>query len=296
MKDFSDLMKLSLENVDLCPKTIAEILMFKCFGNRDGFLLIEDLDIGQIPLTPTDRSRLSKEDNQSEKLLLQCAALLGEAIGYVQESNGELINNFFPHQTAADHLTSDSFDSELDLHTENAFHAISPDYLLLLCLRQDPDQEAETYISSINNIFPHITEDEKTFFLQEKYNFLSDYCQSQKNCKIDINKRETVLYGDHKNPYFRFDPQFMIALNAESHLQMNKLRDIAWQVAKPVKLKAGSLLIIDNKKTAHARSKFKAYFDGSDRWIQRAFTISNKKYINEKLNISTNIYELIAEI
>ena len=42
-----------------------------------------------------------------------------------------------------------------------------------------------------------------------------------------------------------------------------------------MRLNRGDMLIIDNRRTAHARSPFSARFDGSDRWIQRAFAITN---------------------
>ena len=63
-----------------------------------------------------------------------------------------------------------------------------------------------------------------------------------------------------------------------------------------VKLQAGDLLIIDNRKTAHARSQFTARFDGSDRWIQRAFAISNHRYYTEKLGKKVRVFDLVAEL
>ncbi len=34
-------------------------------------------------------------------------------------------------------------------------------------------------------------------------------------------------------------------------------------------IEPGSLLLIDNRRCVHARSDFKAYYDGRDRWLQR---------------------------
>ena len=115
---------------------IGEILNFRLFGNKRGYLTLENLPVGDIPPTPPSREQLNKPDESSERLLLQATALLGEPIGYLQESDGCIVNNFFPLQTQSRAANSDSFDTELDLHTENAFHAVVPDYLVLLCLRQ----------------------------------------------------------------------------------------------------------------------------------------------------------------
>jgi len=38
-----------------------------------------------------------------------------------------------------------------------------------------------------------------------------------------------------------------------------------------VRLAAGDLLIVNNRTCAHARSRFQAAFDGTDRWLQRVY-------------------------
>jgi L-asparagine oxygenase len=37
------------------------------------------------------------------------------------------------------------------------------------------------------------------------------------------------------------------------------------------RLNAGDRLIVHNRKCAHARSRFEARFDGTDRWLQRVY-------------------------
>lgn len=206
---------------------IGEILNFRLFGNKRGYLTLENLPVGDIPPTPPSREQLNKPDESSERLLLQATALLGEPIGYLQESDGCIVNNFFPLQTQSRAANSDSFDTELDLHTENAFHAVVPDYLVLLCLRQDPAAEAVTYIAAIERILERLTFEEQAFFLTEPYNFLSDYGPTGKNQRIDINRHQTILYGDPDAPFFRFDPQFMLAFSSRAQQLMDKLRNIA---------------------------------------------------------------------
>ncbi|MCQ4311385.1 TauD/TfdA family dioxygenase [Pseudomonas stutzeri] len=295
-RDFDQLLSASVSNGGLSQEQMAQILNFKLFGNKQGFLLLEDASIGEIPPTPASRADMHKPDDSSERLLLQATALLGEPIGYVQESSGCIVNNCFPQQTQSRAATSDSFDTELDLHTENAFHSIQPDYLLLLCLRQDPAAEAITYIASVDRILDCLDHEQQAFFLNEPYNFLSDYGATEKNQRIDINKHQTVLYGDPDAPFFRFDPQFMIAYSDRAQSALDKLRAIAWEAVEPVRLTRGDLLIIDNRRTAHARSPFTARFDGSDRWMQRTFASCNLRYYTEKLGKQSRIFELVTEL
>lgn len=295
-REFDQLLSASIRHGGLSQAQVAQILDFKLFGNSKGFLLLEDAQIGDIPATPASRNELSKPDNSSERLLLQATALLGEPIGYVQESGGCIVNNFFPQQTHSRAATSDSFDTELDLHTENAFHAIQPDYLLLLCLRQDPAAEAITYIASAERILQRLSYEDQVFLLNEPYNFLSDYGPSEKNQRIDINKRQTVLYGDPDSPFLRFDPQFMKAYSDRAQSVLDRLRAVAWEAVEPVRLTRGDLLIMDNRRTAHARSPFTARFDGTDRWMQRTFASCNLRFYTEKLGKHSRIFELVTEL
>ncbi|MBA1276526.1 TauD/TfdA family dioxygenase [Stutzerimonas stutzeri] len=295
-RNFDLLLSAAIRNGGLGQEQIAQILDFKMFGNPQGFLRLQGMEIGDIPLTPQSRADVHKPDECSEKLLLQATALLGDPIGYVQESGGCIVNNLFPQPTQSRAASSDSFDTELDLHTENAFHAIQPDYLLLLCLRQDPTAQAITYIASVDRILEHLSYEQQAFFLNEPYNFFSDYGPTEKNQRIDINKHQTVLYGDPDAPFFRFDPQFMVAYSDRAQHSLDALRRIAWDVAEPVRLVRGELLIIDNRRTAHARSPFPARFDGSDRWMQRTFASCNLAFYTEKLGRQSRIFELVTEL
>lgn len=282
----------SFKDSVLSNKIISDITMFRLFGNEKGYLKIEGLHVGDVPDTPLNRRQIQKSDHLSEHIVLQCASFLGEPIGYVQESDGELVNNFFPNPMNAQSLTSDSCDSELDMHTENAFHPVSPDFLILLCLRQDQKKEAITYISSIDHVLTQLPNEDIDYFFNEKYNFLSDYNRKNKNCRVDIDQKQTILYGDRTNPFFRFDPQFMLGKDAVAEQKMHELRDIVWRHAEAIYLEKGSLLLIDNRKTCHARSPFTAFFDGHDRWIQRAFSIGYRKHIIEITGNSSPIFEL----
>ncbi|MGZ0714772.1 TauD/TfdA family dioxygenase [Pseudomonas palleroniana] len=296
MPNFNQLLSSSIQQAKLDQATESDILNFRLFGNKKGFLHLKDLPIGSVPPTPSDRASLQKECTISEQIILKATAMLGDPIGYIQESNGDIINNFFPHKKYSKGANSDSYDCELELHTENAFHAVSPDYLVLFCLRQDPGAEAATFISSIDGIRDIITPHDLNYFHEEKYNFLSDYCATEKNCRIDINQKQTVLYGDPESPNFRFDPQFMVASSKHAQLKLELLRKAAWEVAHPVHLKAGDLLIIDNRKTAHARSAFSAGLDGRDRWIQRTFAVAGYRYYAQRLGKNQRVLDLVTTL
>lgn len=275
--EFVELFRESIRNGGLTPEQVAEVVAFRQLGNRQGFIHIQGLDVGDVPATPTSREQIKKADLRSEMLLLQATALVGDPIGYVQEWRGHIVNNFFPIPGFDQAPTSDSYDTELELHTENAFHPVQPDYLLLLCLRPDPAGEAVTYVSSIDDILPRLSDDEVAFFRSERYNFLSDYSAREKGHRIDLGNWLPVIYGEEYDPLIRLDLDFMVSASAQARAAVERLNRIAWEVASPIRLTTGDLLIIDNCKTAHARSAFRARHDGRDRWVQRTFSVNDAR-------------------
>ncbi|GBC58624.1 hypothetical protein PSNTI_41230 [Stutzerimonas stutzeri] len=88
----------------------------------------------------------------------------------------------------------------------------------------------------------------------------------------------------------------MLAFSSRAQQLMDKLRNIAWEVVEPVRLNRGDMLIIDNRRTAHARSPFSARFDGSDRWIQCAFAITNPNFYAERLGKRSRVFGLVTEL
>ena len=225
----------------------------------------------------------------SEAILLEISCILGEPISYIQESDKYVINNIFPLQQRAKQISSSSSETELQLHTENAFHKYPPDYVILGCLRQDSQCQAITYLSFIDDIVTNLTSNQILYLQKENYNFLSDYTENAKGAKVDIQMHAPILTGDKSHFYFKFDPDFMQANNDNSQRLLDSVVDEAWRVAIPIKLEARDILIIDNNITAHARSKFQALYDGNDRWIQRLFVKKDRKNLIEASHFNARI-------
>ena len=83
-------------------------------------------------------------------------------------------------------------------------------------------------------------------------------------------ERASVLFGDPKSPYIRFDPYCMDRPETEeAQSAMDALIRAIDQNLTGVALLPGECLFIDNYKTVHGRSSFKARFNGTDRWLKR---------------------------
>lgn len=88
------------------------------------------------------------------------ADLVGSLIGYQDEKGGALIHDVHPvrgEETRIENSGSVAF----DFHTENVHHPLRPDFLGLLCLRQDHDAEAATRVASVREAESLLTEEQR---------------------------------------------------------------------------------------------------------------------------------------
>jgi len=253
------------------------IVNFRHVGNNEGCLLIKNLLLDpKIPETPNVKV-VSKKTFYSEGYLAAISFLLGDPYGYQQESNGDLIHNLFPSQKNQLKQSSDSSKANLEFHTEIVFHPFTPDFLILLCLRQDPDKKAETIVSSIRNVLAKnlLSQSDIDILRKPIYRTGIDYSFGNINNAKGNGPTMACLYGDNLDQLLSFDLDLMIGLTPEANSALLKLKEALQAVSVGIKLECGDLIIIDNRRVIHGRTPFPAYFDGQDRWLQRCLVSRN---------------------
>ena len=82
-----------------------------------------------------------------------------------------------------------------------------------------------------------------------------------------------VLGGAVDAPTFTFDADLMVGVDRQAADALEQLRRLVRDAHVAVTLEAGDLLVVDNAVAVHGRSSFPARFDGTDRWLQRAFVV-----------------------
>ena len=248
-----------------------EVGEFSDRSNNDGALLISGLPLDRdLPPTPADpHARVNKGSYVTELWLSSFGSALGSPFAYQQEQSGSLVQNVCPTPGNAHNISSESSAIELGFHTEMGFHIHQPDYLLLLCLRPDHDRSAKTIISSVRMIVPELTPHQRAVLSEPLFRPGIDYSFGSVNATRGNGPATPVLYGDPYDPFFNFDFDLMVGLSAEAEDCLRALRAAADRTKQWVRLAAGDLLIIDNRRAAHARSVFAARYDGQDRWLQR---------------------------
>jgi len=80
-----------------------------------------------------------------------------------------------------------------------------------------------------------------------------------------------------------YDSDLITPLNEKSSSALSELDMALRSTMKEILLEPGDLIIIDNRRTSHSRTKFKAYFDGYDRWLQRAFIKQDIDVVRKRL-------------
>jgi L-asparagine oxygenase len=240
-----------------------------------GAMVLRGLPIGRVPVTPPRPGAHTAKDRTSEFTLLTVARRLGHPVGYVQEHGGGLVQDIVPARDAESRQLSTSSSVTLEWHTETAFHPHKPRYLLLLCLRGDPD--AQTMLCSIAHVLPHLDASTTAVLREPRFRTGPDasFLEREGAGAGELGPPMAVLAGDPERPTFTYDEDLMVGIDVEAQAALDRVGEAVRACATSVVLEPGDLLIVDNHYVVHARSPFPARFDGTDRWLQRAFVVSD---------------------
>jgi alpha-ketoglutarate-dependent taurine dioxygenase len=233
------------------------------------FARLHDLPVGTVPATPAGPMVASAKDGVSEATLLAIAADLGEPVGYIQEHGGGLVQNLVPERRNEGRQSSTSSAVRLAWHTETAFHPHKPRYLLLLCLRGDP--EARTLLCAIDDVLPHLSADDVAILRRPRFRTRPDESFLEPGAVGELGDPLAVLDGDE----FTYDEDMMVGVDDEAQAALGRLGAAIHAHATALTLETGDLLIVDNHRVVHGRSSFHARYDGTDRWLQRTFVVED---------------------
>lgn len=239
---------------------------------RQGYLLLRNIDIGNIPATPSSPTAVTGKDLQSEFALLSIARCLGQPVGYLPEHNGSIVQNIVPVPGKETSQISTSSGVELKFHTETAFHPYRPRYLLLLCLRGD--RQAGTLVASVYDIVARLSPSDLTVLRQSRFRTAVD-ASFLNGSSCGLGSAQPILSGSESDLTFVYDADLMVGIDIDAQDVLERLADAVAKSTKSVVLDAGDLLVIDNHVAVHGRTPFMARFDGTDRWLQRTFVVSD---------------------
>ena len=273
---------------------LKPLLDFKNGGNAAGYVLLQGLktDPNLIPTCESAEEIYSKKETfYSEFWLALIAKILGEPIGYAQERNGEIFQNVRPRKGQETKIASDSSSIILDLHVENGYHPIRPDFLMLYALRSDPQQKGYTLVVEIKEILSLFSAEEINVLRGHNFKTSVDWNFGNFNAERGTGPTVSILFGAPENPMIFYDDEYVIGTTPNAQKILEKLRQILHAEMQSILLKPGEMLVIDNYKSVHGRTSFQAQYNGNDRWLQRLLVVRDLNMNQKILKKSGRIFD-----
>jgi hypothetical protein len=248
------------------PRRLRVFLNTFRLTEPSGVCLISGYPVNEAKVGKTPPHWRKKPDGsytmEVEVFLNLCGALLGDAIAWSHQRDGLICQDLVPIEGHANRMIGSGSELELVWHTEDASYSYRGDYIGLMCLR-NPDAVPTTF-ALIDEV--RLDLDQVEVLFEPRFVFRPDPSHP-----TDIEgEKASVLFGDPRFPYVRFDPYCMDRPETdEARSAMDYLTRAIDENLTGVALLPGECLFIDNYKAVHGRSSFKARFDGTDRWLKR---------------------------
>ena len=274
------------------PERIKTVLQdFAKNGTETGFLLIKNIYIDSnaletyfpistlLPNTPDNNNNKIGEGTLLSRIQSILINFIGEMISYEAEGYGRLFQDIVPIKKMKNEQTSVGSNTELEIHTEQAFSNLRPDILSLACIRGDP--LAQTYILPVNYILEHIDIKERDMLRLPLWKTgvdMSFKLNSNDFIDGDIRGPFPIIYGDENDPKLVFDQDLMFGITEEANLLIKKIINIYYKYRIQHNLQTGEIILIDNMRAVHGRSQFFPNYDGKDRFLIRCFAVYDYDY------------------
>jgi L-asparagine oxygenase len=251
---------------DLVPPQIRDtIAPFRRAFGRAGALLIRGMPVPpSLPATPTAPATELSVPIGSEPYLAAIGLMLGIPIGFQDWHRGTVLQNLFPLPAEADRQNASNA-VYLELHTETAFREDTPDFVLLLCLRDDPRQHAETYLADLAEAIAALPKQHRETLAQPAFAF--------RRCDGSLTEAKSVVqYGKCRRLHYA---EALLGICDAANAALAALKASILHRLGAVVLRPGDLLVIDNSHMVHGRSAHRPHYDGRDRWLQRMLIVTS---------------------
>ena len=234
-------------------------------------VLIRGLPSDEDPgATPTEADADTTGIERGHAWIALAVRKLGDEFGYAMEKKGSLVHNIYPTSQGATTQSNASFKVELSLHTENAFHPIRPDWVVLYCIRT-PAEAPATRLVVLDEVLVQLTDDEIDVLRQERFDFRVVNSHRAEG-EADIALRVAPLTGSPRRPAIRWH-ETLEAVDDVAERTAKTFTAAARRVTRHIKLQEGDLLAFANECCMHGRDRFPAALDGTDRWLLRGYAL-----------------------
>jgi L-asparagine oxygenase len=190
------------------------------------------------------------------------SSLLGEPFGFESQQNGRIFNDLIPIPNQQ--TNSSSGGGCIGLHTEDSFQPFMPDYLGLLCLRNE-EKAVTTFSSLWQTEIPETARRvlfEKRFLAQRKLTSASVRAS-------EVQQRKAILFGDPQKPYLRYGSIEYDKCDSETKSALRFLMHALEENQQTITLSQGECLYLDNFVAVHGRAAYQPLYGPEGRWFCR---------------------------
>jgi L-asparagine oxygenase len=255
------------------PPPVAEPLRdFHRRGVHGGIIVIAGFPVRDVPPTPAGNTEHLGQRTPLARFQAIINEFLGSMVAYEAEGGGQLFQDMVPSAAAASSQTSLSSAVELEVHTEQAFSDLRPDYLSLACLRGDP--HAATYVLPASRLAAALAPHDAALLRKPRWTTTIDtsFLEAGRLFADGLERGPMpILYGADEDPFMILDQDLMRGVDDEAQDVLNRVIDVYLRERSAYTLNEGDVAVLDNRRTAHGRSPFRARFDGTDRFVVRSF-------------------------
>ncbi|MFE7767536.1 TauD/TfdA family dioxygenase [Streptomyces sp. NPDC057438] len=270
----------------LPQRLLAELRAFRHDAGPDGVLLVRNLPVvpadgTRLPPTPSHAGSVERTATTAAAVVTAAMLQLGEVIAFRNEKTGALVQNVVP-VPGRERQQSNAGSELLEMHIENAFHDNRPDYIGLLCVREDPSGEARLCTASVRRALPLLSG--RTREILSEARFLTEAPPSFED-REGAAPAHPILPGAPEDPDVLVDFHATHPLDGEAREAMAELREVFVRVTSSLALVPGDLAVVDNRLAVHGRSPFVPRYDGTDRWLHRVYaSLDNRRTRPQRLD------------
>ncbi|MEU6525622.1 TauD/TfdA family dioxygenase [Streptomyces sp. NPDC046924] len=281
---------------DLPEGMRKSILDFGTEAGASGYFVLHGLAVDDLPDTPGVHGTTTLDGHFTNGTLTLVADLLGSLVGYQDEKSGAFFHDVHPVRGEENRI-GNSGSVAFDLHTENVHHPLRPDYLGLLCLRQDHEGVAAMRLASGRDALPLLTEDQVREL--RKPRFHSRYPTSftwDTEGPRPFSGPHPVIFGPADRPFIRFDSHNTQASDAAGERVLRALAAALESVCRDLVLAPGDLVVLDNHLVVHGRTAFVPRYDGRDRWLRRFYSLRSTPLWAQRMMRHPRVLPPMADI
>ena len=234
-------------------------------------LLADSGGLGPTPGTVTPPPP-GPGEQAAELTLLAVMSLLGEPFTFASLYGGRLVQHVTAVPGQEDAQTSEGSQADLEWHVEDAFSDDRCDYFGMMCLRGAAN--AVTTVAAARSL--RLPPQAEAVLRQPRFVIAPDLAHGDGPAGSLLPL--ALLSGPPGDPEIRFDAVYQRPADpqdAEAKAALRTLSDAVSQAAAGHVMEPGDLLIIDNRRAAHARTGYVPRYDGTDRWLLRTMVCAS---------------------